>query len=348
MIAELQRVRRRAAARPFLTFTLAALVTSALAYTIVTKQRKHEAEIVLALTEGTLAGDDAHVQAHELREYVSSLLLSDKNLAEVIEKENLFRLRKRFGMDYAVTEMREAMEVDVWKNTFIYYRDSESNSRKSARIGLTVVDGDPDRAYIVARELANIMIRTHNAKRLELTSGLAQQVALMRTTVEAELETLAGAISAKQATIALARASGKDGIAAALMVDLADLDARHKDLAQQLSLIAVSRDGIADQITAAGLDVTLEIVGETRPDRSETSTFVLVLVCCVVGMISLICSAMVISTFDSRVHAAADVERLGLPVLGHVPAFAGDRVGSLRQRGARRRFSGARLWHSHR
>jgi hypothetical protein len=348
MITELQRVRRRAAARPFLTLGLAALITAALGYVIVHKHRKVEAEVVLALSEGSMAGERTGVQAVELREYVSSVLLSDKNLSEVIEKEDLFRLRKRLGMAYAITQLREQLEVEVWKNTFVYYRDSESNARKSARIGLTVGDTDPDRAYVIARSLADIMIRTHDTERLKLTGGLAAEVQLMRDTIEAELATLMGAISAKQATIALANSQGKRGIAAALMVDLADLDSRHKDLETQLSQISTSRDAVADQIAAAGLDITLEVVGETRPTRLATSMFALVLVLCVVGTGALIASAMMVSTFDPRVHDIDDVERLGLPVLGHVPAFAGDRIGSLRQRGARRTSSGARLWHSHR
>ncbi len=348
MITELQRVRRRAAARPFLTLFLAALLTSALAIVIVTKHRKLEAEVVLALTEGTLSSDHSGLAAQELREYVSSVLLSDKNVAEVIVDQDLYRIRERMGMAYAITELREQLEVDVWKNTFVYYRDSESNARKSARIGLTVIDTDPDKAYGIARALADIMIRTHDAERLKLTSALAAQVQLMRETVESELEKLAHRISEKQAAIGIAYKDGKNGVAAALMVDLADLDARHKDLETQLSQIATSRDAVADQISAAGLDITLEVVAEKRPDRPVTSTFALVLVMCVVATGALIASAMVVSTFDPRVHHADDVARLGLPVLGHVPAFTGDRVGSLRKRGARRSSSGARLWHSHR
>lgn len=337
MIAELQRVRRRAAARPLLTLALAALVTSALGYVIVNKHRKLEAEVVLALTEGSLAGDRTGIQAAELRDYVSSVLLSDKNVTEVIEEQDLYRTRKRMGMQFAITELREQLEVDVWKNSFVYYRDSESNSRKSARIGITVIDEDPDRAYGIARALADVMIRTHDAERLKLTSALAAQVQLMRETIETELGVLAARISERQTAMATARVQGKTGIAAAMMVDLADLDARHEDLEAQLAQITASRDGVADQISAAGLDVTLEVVGERRPDRPVTSTFALVLVLCVVGVGALIASAMVVSTFDPRVHDIDDVARLGLPVFGHVPAFAGDRVGSLRSRMTRHR-----------
>jgi hypothetical protein len=350
MIAELRRVRRRAAARPFLTLALAALLTGALAFVIVTKHRKLEAEIVLALTEGTLAGDRAGIQAHELREYVSSVLLSDKNVAKVIEEQDLYRIRHRMGMPYAITELREQLEIDVWKNTFVYYRDSESNSRKSARIGLVVIDSDPDRAYGIARALADIMVHTHDAERLKLTGALAAQVQLMRETTELELESLAGKISERQTAIAMAQQQGKAGVAAALMVDLADYDLRHKNLATQLAQITSSRDAVADQISAAGLDVTLEVVSEKRPDRPMTSTFALVLVMCVVASGAIVASAMVVSTFDPRVHDPEDVERLGYPLLGHVPAFAGDRVGSLKSRTTRsrgfRRSSRKRTWHS--
>jgi hypothetical protein len=43
-----------------------------------------------------------------------------------------------------------------------------------------------------------------------------------------------------------------------------------------------------------------------------------------------------VGAFDTRVHDREDVERIGLPVLGHLPPFPGDHVGSLRARGVRR------------
>ena len=47
--------------------------------------------------------------------------------------------------------------------------------------------------------------------------------------------------------------------------------------------------------------------------------------------------ALFVGAFDTRVHDEEDVERLGLPILGHLPAFPGDGVGSLRSRGVRGR-----------
>ena len=99
-----------------------------------------------------------------------------------------------------------------------------------------------------------------------------------------------------------------------------------------------SPDAIADRIAAAGLDLDLAIVDERRPDRPEQR-----------GLRHVHADRRrdrrrraprlraVLGAFDSRVHDTDDVARLGLPVLGHVPGFAGDHVGSLSARGASRR-----------
>ena len=56
----------------------------------------------------------------------------------------------------------------------------------------------------------------------------------------------------------------------------------------------------------------------------------------VVGSGALVGAMLFLGAFDPRVHDTDDVARLGFPVLGHVPGFPGDQVGSLRSRGARR------------
>ncbi|CAN5912020.1 hypothetical protein BH11MYX2_BH11MYX2_01050 [soil metagenome] len=81
MIAELQRVLRRARAHWVSVVLIAALVAGGLVFVVVNRHRQLEAQVTLALTEGVLTGERSGVPAHELQEYVSSVLLSDKNLA---------------------------------------------------------------------------------------------------------------------------------------------------------------------------------------------------------------------------------------------------------------------------
>lgn len=349
LVTELQRIRRRAVNHPIPVLLLATLITAAVTYKIATKPRIYEADVVLALDEGQLATDKRSIPFGELKGYVESVLMPDAKLMTLIEKRNLHRLRKRFGDQYALTELRDQIEIEIWKNSFMYFAEEDANAQKSARIGLTVLESDPDLAYDIAHDLATIVIQSHEEQRQKIGDALAREVKLMRETMSARLTDLENAISLKQTASALARQAGKQGLYSALQVDLTALAAERKHVQTQLTAIAVSPELFADRTTRAGLDTRLTVVEERRPERQEQSAFLLIMVAVVVGIGALIGSAVFIGAFDSRVHDTDDVARLGLPVLGHVPGFPGDHVGSLGARGAlRARVPSFLRWRSHR
>lgn len=348
LVAELQRMRRRLTVRPLPVLLLAALITAAVTYKVVHKQPLVEAEVILALTEGQLGGTgQAGIPADQLRAYVNAVLLPDKQLIAMIERRNMYTLRTKLGAQFALGELREQIEIDIWKNSFQYYDDDDATAKKSARIGITVMDADPDQAFAVAHDLASIAIVQHEIERERISRAVTDEVTLMREATATRLGGLEAAIALKQAALARARQDGKNGLASAILLDLATLGSQHKHASEQMHSISTTRDGIADQISAAGLDLTLEIVEERRPDRPERSKFVLIMVLVVVGTGALLGAALFVGAFDSRIHDTDDVERLGLPVLGHVPGFAGDSVGSLHARGARRaRVGSVMRWRS--
>ena len=347
LVTELQRIRRRFAVRPIPVLVVAALITGAVTYKVHKKQPLVEAEVILALSEGQLGGHGTGVPADQLRQYVTAVLLPDKLLLNLIEKRNMYPLRKQLGAQFAIGELREQIEINIWKNSFQYYDDEDASAKKSARIGITVMDANADQAYEVARELASIAIVQHELERERISHSVAIEVKAMRAATEERLDTLDADIATKQAAAETAKSKGQNGVASAIVLDLARLYGDRKRVAEQMHGISVSSEGIADQIAAAGLDLTLQIVEERRPDRPEKSQFVLVMVLVVVGTGALICAALLVGAFDSRIHDTDDVERLGLPVLGHVPGFAGDSVGSLHARGARRaRVGSVSRWRS--
>jgi len=348
MVTELQRVRRRMAVKPWPVLLLAAVITAAVTYKIATKPRIYEADVVLALTEGASASSKHSIPFGQLKGYVAEVLLSDAKLTQLIEKRNLHRLRKKFGEHYALTELRDQIEITVWKNSFVYYDAFDANAQKSARIGITVLEGDPDLAFDLAHDLASIVIQTHEERRRVFTDQLARDVKLMRENLMARLADVETAISVKQTAAITAREAGKLGVVSALQVDLSALVAERKHLEVQLNQIAQSPELFADREIREGLDTTLSVVEERRPERHEQSAFLLIMVVVVVGTGALIGSAVFLGAFDSRVHDTDDVSRLGLPVLGHVPGFPGDHVGSLGARGARRaRVPSFKRWRSH-
>ena len=349
MIAELQRIKRRTLVRPLPVIALALLVTGAITYKVATKPLIVESEVVLALAEGQLATRTSSIPVDQLREYFWSVLLPDNKLTELIEKHNLFRLRKKLGMQFALEQLRGSIEIQIWKNSFVYYDEDDAGARRSARIGITVTDADPDRAFDIARELATIAIQSSVVQRQLLADQIARQVALMHDATSEKLAELDEEAALKKAAIDDARKRDRPDLAGILAVDLRAVDRERKRTEEQLTHIATSREGLAREIAAANLDITLSVVEEHRPERPTRSGFVLVMIAVVLGTGALIGAALVVGAFDSRVHDTDDVARLGLPVLGQVPRFPGDNVGSMLTRSApRARVPSFLRWRSHR
>ena len=349
MIAELQRIRSRTRVRPIPVILLTALVTAGITYKVATKPIVLEAEVVLALTEGALSSQRTGMPVDQLRAYVTQVLLPDKRLLALVEKYDLYRLRKKLGPEFALDELRSRFSVQIWKNSFMYYDEDDANARRSARIGITMADSNPDRALDIAHDLASIVIDTAAGLRQQRADQITRQVEAMRKTTAAELDELALAIAAKKAAIDEARAKGHNDLAGILRIDLAALQQDQQRQESRLAKIAASSEVLAGDIAAAGLDMSITVVDENRPERPAHSGLVLIMVAAVVGTGSLLASAMLLGAFDARVHDPDDVVRLGLPVLGHVPGFAGDNVGSMRTRSAApARVTSVERWRFHR
>ncbi len=338
MIAEVQRIRRRTRVRPIPVILLATLLTAGLTYKLATKKQIFYAEVVLALREGSLLNQEKStgLPLGELKEFVQSVLLPDSELAALIEKRNLHRLRKSLGMPWAINELRESIEIESWRNSFVYYDPDNPNREASARVGLTVIDDDPDRAYLVAHDLALIVMEQVRAHRVELARKAADDIAKIREALTERMDALERERTVRMIAHARAVEQGKLGVAQAMNLRIFEIDDQQKSTEKTLSTILTSQEALVDRIAEAGLDLVVEIVSERRPVRPDDKSLLIAMIAAVVGVGSLLGAALVLGAFDSRVHDIDDVARLGLPVLGHVPGFPGDRVGSLEARGVQR------------
>src|SRR5262249_12022433 len=70
MIFEVQRIRRRTMARPIPVILLAVVVTAVVTWRFATKKPLVEAQVVLALTEGSLSSHKTNIPVEQLRDYV--------------------------------------------------------------------------------------------------------------------------------------------------------------------------------------------------------------------------------------------------------------------------------------
>ena len=170
-----------------------------------------------------------------------------------------------------------------------------------------MVDGDPELAFLLARDLASIVVNSHEEQRRLVANALAHEADEVRRTLAKKLGELEAALSEKQAALATATQEGDTPLAVRLATDIASLVVEQKSAQEQLSLITRSPEAVADRITAAGLDLRVDLIEERRPDRQEQSPIVLVMILVVVGTGALVGSALFLGTFDSRVHDTDDV-----------------------------------------
>jgi len=349
MIAELQRIVRRARVRPWPILALALLITGALTYKFVTKPHQYVANVVLALDEGASGPKRQNsIPFDELSAYVSAVLLPDGELAKLVERRTPHRI-DRVGAAFAIQDFRETFEIEIWRNSFLSDSDTEANVQRSVRIGLEVTDFDPDQAYEIAHDLAGIIIQVHEEQRKKLAGALTHEAVMMRDDVNSRLAKVSASINAKQVAFTEAKLARRNERAAMLAIELTSLKKDRERLTDQVKAIVANPEQVADLATAAGLGTTIHVVEERRPDRPEHTGFTIAVFVLVVGTLALVMSTLLLGTFDSRIHDVDDAARLGLPILGHVPGFPGDHVGSLDARGgARARVPSFLRWRSYR
>jgi capsular polysaccharide biosynthesis protein len=99
---------------------------------------------------------------------------------------------------------------------------------------------------------------------------------------------------------------------------------------------AATSEGSADLLQDAGLGVNARIVDRKNAGAVVDARFGIAIAVCCVFFGALVSVSALVGAFDSRLHEPEDVSRLGLPVLGQVPDFPGQTVGSLEQRGVQR------------
>ena len=348
VIRELQRFKRRMKAQPFPILILATLMTSFVVWRYSTKPKVYDAQVVLRVSQGTLNNErGSPMPSRALTDYLYTYTLNKAALEEAILKdeslaENYPAFRpiraayKQGGRDAGVAALREPLGVRVFHNFFLQADDYEGTPR-SVHLAVTYTSADPQFAYIMATKLSNLIINNESSRRLweaQLHVDRANRaVARVLGLVEDKQDRLIQA----QHAVTRATEAGDKLLAAKSQVTVDLLTFQLEAEQKRLLDIRRGRDKYIDklQIEEANLAVVWELAWENipkvfpPPGPIRLTMLAVILFCILVPA-----CAIGFGTIDSKVHEQEDVSRLGLPTLGHLPAFEGDKVGSLRDRGA--------------
>lgn len=339
LIVELQRIRRRAGARWLLTLVLAVGMTGFIVRRVAHKPRIQLAKVVIAVTEGSIAAGHEIAPVRELQEYVENVLLSDKKLTKLIEDEDLFPLRHKLGMPYALGELRDSFEVTVYRNYFLQFAYDTELPRRTARIEIAVSGGDGELAFHIAQRLAAIVISSETEQEQAAAAVLARQTEDIAAHARADASALDREIGTVAVALARARTDRDDDRASTLQAQLRLLETRQHAAHIKLASFetGVRSDRLRAEAITAGLGLNLKVVAARPPGHEIGTGYRLGLVALILFALLLPSAAILVGAFDPRIHDQDDVSRLGFVAIGHLPGFAGDRIGSLRARGIRRR-----------
>ncbi len=333
-VSELQRMARRARTRIPLILLIAGAISAAFVWKSAKKQTLHEASITLALTERSMSRRATFLPVLDLRNYVVNVLMSGPKLMEIIEARNWYPLRKKMGTEYALAELMDQTDVQVSRNFFLY--EDETNAPRSARIDITVVDVNPDQAYAVADAVANVILSSTEEKRQAAAASVANEVKAVQAAFNDKMANLQHRNIDLTAAIASAESIRDLPALAYLRVEKLTVSDSIQRLREQItaSSLTGTLEALSEQISAAGQEVEVTRVREDRPSPNPARGMLLVASSIVVFMMVLLVVAILLGAFDTRIHDADDLRRLGLPIIGHFPAFPGDHVGALKSRGA--------------
>jgi hypothetical protein len=328
---ELSRLMRRAKARPILVSALALLIAAGIAFRTYRKKPRTTASITFLVSEGEgRTGGRAYAQ---LRQYVFDAIFTRANAMKVIEKFKLFRSKMSLDKNWAIDSMRDHIDIGVFRNQFIDANDEDATGR-SARVYISYDGVTPRESVLVVRELGRLL-QAHEHKIQSRSAAIQLRI------LQAAVKEIGRQIDLVQVKINRARVTANNKKASAqargaARMDIKGLDSRLGILRTQFDrqITALTQARLMAQREKNSLGLTFEIVdwGKAQQPPELTKEIKAAVVGVLMFLILLPIVGIGIGALDDKLYSGEDVERLGIPALGHVRRFEGDTVGSFRDR----------------
>ncbi len=328
---EARRLFRRARSRLVWLVLVGVAFAGFYGYRKATAKRLYDAQIVLRIVEADKDLTEKVRPPKHYADFIWRVFLSTSNLKKVIEDNKLYPDKYDRDPQIAVEAMRDDLDVLVWGNYFIeeYYEDDDE--ARSVRVSITWKHRDSDVALKVVQTLAAVIMESQAESRRVVFDDAQVDV---KEASELELERLV-ALRSALARALLTQEHAAPAARAALMVQISVLKYQVKEaekrveemstLRTRLDLSAAwerQRSGLRFELIEPGLVVAQHHTGPIA--LGGTAVLIVVLTVFLGGVL--------LGAFETKVRQVADVQRLGLPVLGAMPSFPGDGVGALAER----------------
>ena len=263
-------------------------------------------------------------------DYIWGVFLSGPRLQKVIEEYELYPEKYKLDPQLAVEAMRDDLEVEVWRNYFLEQHYDDDVEARSVRFSISWQDHDPVLVLSVVQALGQVVIAAQTEERREIFQLGQADLAEAASAAAQRLDVVQHEQSIRRRQLDTA---GGDKLAH-LSVELRDLAAEEKEQGKRLDEMTDSKSRFeleaAWEQQRSGLRFEIVDPGYVEAKGGGPRQLVASVILVFVAVAFL--SAMMFGAFEVKIRLPADVQRLGIPLLGAVPSFTGDKPGSLVER----------------
>ena len=245
------------------------------------------------------------------------MALSEGNLIQVLERYNPYPRARLRGMDQAVEELRDDIEVDVWRNEFLS-EDPRDVLGRAARVAIGYKHADAAVAWNVVEALVKATVDEQRQMR-------KAQVAYLARGLDPALQRAREELAQRQ--VEFARAQVESARSRMASVRLYGLREDIERLQGEVDRLRVSRDEAQLRLQVENLDLGLQadIIDQERPQPRPYRARVMAFFALVFGLCALVLGGVVLKAFDRGVYDIEDVRRLGYSVWGALPPYPGEK-----------------------
>jgi hypothetical protein len=295
------------------------------------KERHFTSKVVYRVTENDIDKSTAPRPARSLRDYVLTISFSNARLLELMNTYGLLVSERKKDQNEAIEEMRDLIEVAVWRNYFLPDEDGDDEPIRSARLSIEFEDTEPERALVVTRALGTLLEETSNEDRREMAQVAARSVDQAVNQARELLAKHRGEAVLKQ--LALRTAAPQQAVI--LRSQIASLNATMDSLHLDMRRAEVKRNNLLLRAAAeqSKIGITFELVEPGHVSKPRISKpRELAIIGAIAFLILLPLCGIGVGAFDSKIYDRDDAGRLGWRVLAHVGRFPGNNQGALDDR----------------
>jgi hypothetical protein len=326
----LRRVARRAWGRSLLLIGLTAVATLFFVARRLGKDPMYEANARFVLSESDVEEAPGGPRPPtDIRGYVEAVALNRTNLLRIMEERGISRRLRQTDPVAAEDDFRDEIGVSVERNYFLFER--EPGEPRTASLSVSYASADENKARAVVHDVGRLIVDAQTAERRAHVDGARALAELELEGQHVRLRDLEKQVE----ELGDKASTGRSLVAAEAEAELVSAGENLKLVRERVSLLEkrVAELSFASAAEGERLGVDLKLVDENvavfaPPLGLRQIIELAVTIFCGLGLLFLVA----LGGWNQVIEGPGDVAAAGLPLLGVLGRFAGDEVGSYRQR----------------